>query len=142
MCIAWVLIPRDGRPVRLPGPPPKSAQMGPQAQIHGAHPAHPLRPPFAHPLQAPASFSKKLEPELLLLAGAPNRCVVVKTTLFIVISMMYIAWVLSHCKINAIHCNINDICIVCVLIHCKNNAIHCNINDIYIYIYCMGANSL
>ena len=87
---------RDGRPVRLPGPPPKSAQMRPQAQIHAAHPAHPLRPPCAHPLQAPSSFSKKLEPELLLLAGAPNRCVNA-----------------------AIHCKINDICIAWVLIHKK-----------------------
>ena len=42
------------------------------------------------------------------------------------------ACVLVHCKNNAIHCNINDICIAWVLIHCKNNAIHYNINDICI----------
>ena len=39
---------------------------------------------------------------------------------------------LIHCKNNAIHCDINDMCIAWVLIDCKNNAIHCNINDICI----------
>jgi len=43
-----------------------------------------------------------------------------------------IAWMLNHCKNNAIHCKINDICIAWMLNHCKNNAIHCKINDICI----------
>ena len=43
-----------------------------------------------------------------------------------------IAWTLIHCKNNAIHHKSNDICIVWMLSHCKNNAIHCKINDICI----------
>ena len=35
----------------------------------------------------------------------------------------------THCKNNAIHNNINSICIARVLIHRKNNAVHCKIND-------------
>ena len=44
---------------------------------------------------------------------------------------------LMHCKSNAIHCKIHDICIAAMLLHCennaihyKNNAIHCKMNDI------------
>ena len=40
---------------------------------------------------------------------------------------------LIHCKNNASHCKINDICIAWILNHYKNNTIHCKINDIYIY---------
>jgi len=42
------------------------------------------------------------------------------------------AWMLSHCKHNAIHCKINDICIAWMVKHCKNNVIHNKINDIRI----------
>ena len=39
---------------------------------------------------------------------------------------------LSHCKNNAIHCKINDMCIAVMLIHYKNNAHHAKVNDICI----------
>ena len=49
------------------------------------------------------------------------------------------AWMLIHCKNNAIHCKINDICIEWMLILCKNNSIHYKINELciaWILIHC------
>ena len=45
---------------------------------------------------------------------------------------------LIHCKNNANHYKINDICIALMLIHCKNNANHDN-NDICIVVMLIHA---
>ena len=39
---------------------------------------------------------------------------------------------LIHCKNDANHCKIDDLCIAVMLLHCKNNANHCQINDMCI----------